>query len=78
MMVIQGTLAADVEGITAGTYVFPADRCFWQQIDSADGDGYAITEAHMILGNNAEIELTSARLGLIGKSGRFVPITDAS
>ena len=69
--------------------LYPADRCTWVQNASTNGSGYYITEAVFYNGAEATgVSLTSTpipgghvgtvRLGYIGKSGRFVPITDAS
>jgi hypothetical protein len=75
MYVLQATTVA-AEGITAGTHIFPADRCVWTQTDVAGTAGYSISNARFI-GNGANTHpLTAARLGFIGKSGRFVPISD--
>ena len=76
-MVIRGTAT----GFT-GTNIFPADRCTWVQADSGDSVGYRITSARFFPGNTAAagvtISNTNVELGYIGKSGRFVPITDRS
>ena len=68
--------------------IYPADRCTWVQEPSSDGGGYAITSATFYNGNDDGTELRTSsipgahvgpvRLGYIGKSGRFVAITDAS
>ena len=76
-------------------YMWPADRCTWQQEASANGNGYTVSNVTYYPGvavNQAEtgdnpatlnetndgIQLQNAVLGYIGKSGRFVAITDAS
>ena len=84
MMVIQGT----VNGTYAGTgfddgdiRIFPADRCVWSQVDDTTG-GYSIDNAafvgltHTTPSNGSYVQLTSATLGFIGKSGRFVAISN--
>lgn len=79
MMVIQGTVAAG-SGLTAGTHIFPADRCTWRQ-STATGGGYNIDGAVFWGGfgdgqsnRTGAITISSPRLGFIGKSGRFVEI----
>ena len=62
--------------------VYPAETCVWRTTDDADG-GYKIT--HLTIGSptiatNAAptaVGSTGARLGYIGKSGRFVAYTNA-
>ncbi|MBC6414677.1 MAG: hypothetical protein GDA45_07360 [Chromatiales bacterium] len=83
MMVIRAQNAAD-RGIPAATgavfNLFPADRCTWQQIDSTLPSGYSIQNARFInTGGGATtnaVTLTNATLGYIGKSGRFVAISE--
>ena len=85
ILLISGFTAVTVED----RVIFPADRCTWVSEASIDGTGYAISEAIFYDGVTASgIALTSTsipgghvgtvRLGYIGKSGRFVPITDAN
>ena len=69
--------------------IFPADRCTWIQEDSADGNGYHIRSANFYPGTGttvaqlldvnttAGIEVLDLRLGYLGKTGRFVAITDS-
>ena len=90
MMVIQGAVATATSGadLAIGDIrIFPADRCIWSQIDTVDSDsnptgGYSIENAafvgltHTTAGNGEYIRLTSAQLGFVGKSGRFVPISN--
>lgn len=78
MMVVRGTVPDGGQTtLTDGqTYIFPADRCSWQQTDST-GDGYAISNAIFwpgAGGGDGDVPLSSASLGFIGKSGRFVEI----
>ena len=54
--------------------IYPADRCVWKFVAGAAG-GYDIISADFYPGNAAAVPLGSPRLGVIGKSGRFVPIT---
>ena len=77
-MMVQGNVAVAGGGVPTGRSLFPADRCSWQQADSADGIGYRITTARFYGSTGNAITLTGAVLGFIGKSGRFVAITDAS
>ena len=71
MMVIMST-----SGVNVGR-IYPADRCTWTQSDSADGNGYIIEEAFFFDGTSSTgTGITNPLLGYIGKSGRFVPITD--
>ena len=81
MMVIQGT-------VDGQTRVCPLDRCVYSQVD--DTRGYSITNAIFFPGVNAnfptsvggsgtdsgEYVITNAVLGYIGKSGRFVAISN--
>ena len=59
--------------------IFPADRCTWRQVDDADG-GYSIDVVLIYPGNTNARDLTgtdlSNMLGYIGKSGRFVAISN--
>ena len=84
MMVIRGTVATATSGadLSVGDIrIFPADRCIWEQVDDTTG-GYSIDNAafagltHTEAGNGEFIRLTSATLGYIGKSGRFVAISN--
>ena len=79
MMVVQGTIGTLAPGI------FPADRCVWSQTPSADGRGYTIENAVYIPGALAEVggdpanqehPITDPVLGYIGKSGRFVGLSE--
>ena len=73
MMVIEHTDASDNKTI------YPADRCSWRQVDST-GSGYSINTVMFYPGNAGAENLsgsgTSNRLGFIGKSGRFVGISE--
>ena len=71
---------------TTNGNIFPADRCTWAQQDDPAG-GYRITNANFypgasvdgVLGLSApatHIAIASPVLGYIGKSGRFVAITN--
>jgi hypothetical protein len=60
--------------------VYPADRCIWRTVDDPTG-GYRLTH---FTPNATSVAITAtpavapagARLGYIGKSGRFVSYTD--
>ena len=73
MMVIEHTDASDNKTI------YPADRCSWRQGDST-GSGYSINTVMFYPGNAGAENLsgsnTSNMLGYIGKSGRFVAISN--
>ena len=83
MMVIQGR-----PGAATVAHIFPADKCSWAQDDSASGNGYSISDAVFYPGFNgtvtgqalgtgqAGIAINDAVLGYIGKSGRFVAISN--
>ena len=67
--------------------IWPADKCTWTQTNSADGEGYLVENAifwpgvQVTIGTNVSadgIRLNNTRLGFIGKSGRFVAISDAA
>ena len=78
MMVIRGTLSTAYEGIVAGPTVFhnfPADRCVWAQSYSQTTQQYTITSARFFGNTSPGAAIGNAELGYIGKSGRFVPIT---
>ena len=76
MMVIFGDIG------TVTNRIFPADRCSWEQVAVATG-GYSIDNAAFYPGASLAIggrtsaashPINNARLGFIGKSGRFVEI----
>ena len=67
-----------VFGATTEIDIYPADRCIWKFADVASG-GYEIVSAAFYPGYGDDsdiVPLSAPRLGVIGKSGRFVPITD--
>ena len=78
MMVILGQVGTNDHGITPNTdHIFPADRCVWSQQVGVGGDGYQIGTVFFFPGagtTGAATIVTEARLGYIGKSGRFVEI----
>ena len=76
MLTVQGTVPANTFGTHAATVVFvlPADRCTWTQTANATG-GYDITNVYFQRGSAAQVAVSNAELGVIGKSGRFVKIT---
>jgi len=61
--------------------VYPAETCVWRTVDDTNG-GYKIT--HLSVGTPSvatgsaptAVGSTGARLGYIGKSGRFVAYTE--
>ena len=61
----------------------PADRCTWEQSYSAADNQYSIAQVRFWpgAGTDAQISVTGTNtdvaLGYIGKSGRFVGITDS-
>lgn len=55
--------------------IFPADLCVWEQVDNGGSDGYDITNV-LFYGTGTGVAKTGCELGYIGKSGRFVQITD--
>ena len=77
MMVIRGTTPStgNAPGFAPNTvYILPAENCIWTQSDAPDG-GYSISGVSYIHTNGAAESLTSATLGYIGKTGRFVAIS---
>ena len=73
MMVIEHTDASN------NRTIYPADRCSWRQGDNT-GSGYSINTVMFYPGNASAENLsgssTSNMLGFIGKSGRFVAISN--
>jgi len=55
--------------------IYPADSCTWKEAASASGYGYTINTAKFY-GTGSAVDLTGPVLGIIGKSGRFVKISD--
>jgi|TARA_R110000782_G_scaffold49987_1_gene108558 hypothetical protein len=75
MMVIKGTIAVTASGFTAGTqYNLPAEDCTWVTT-AATGGGYELTSARFIKGS-IDFLVVGPVLGVIGKTGRFVAITN--
>ena len=73
----QNSAAEGVPAATGTTFnIFPADRCTWQQTYNSTGKYYSISNARFFGNGTTAVTLTSAELGYIGKTGRFVPITD--
>lgn len=61
--------------------VYPADRCIWRTEDIAGTNGYRLTHftpnaASVAVGSAPADAPAGARLGYIGKSGRFVSYTE--
>ena len=76
MYVIRGQLDTAFEGIEADTeFSFPADRCVWE-IDSDSTGGYSITKVRFFGNGATSAPVSSATFGYIGKSARFVPISN--
>ena len=89
MMMIELTALNSVtlfgEANFEGTRYLPADRCLWEQVSDSDG-GYSVENVRFFAGNNANGVLFATtgtgtinyntRLGYVGKSGRFVPISN--
>jgi hypothetical protein len=55
--------------------IYPADNCSWKEAASASGHGYTINTANFY-GTGAAVVIANPVLGFIGKSGRFVKISD--
>ena len=55
--------------------IYPADNCSWKQAASASGNGYTINTANFY-GTGSAVAIANPVLGIIGKSGRFVKISD--
>jgi len=55
--------------------IYPADNCSWKEAASSSGNGYTINTANFY-GTGSAVAITSPVLGFIGKSGRFVKISD--
>ena len=89
MMMVEITALNSVtffgEANFEGTRLLPADRCLWEQLPDSTG-GYTIENVRFFGGSTANGILFAttgsgtinydARLGYIGKSGRFVPISN--
>lgn len=75
MMVIKGTIGITANGFTAGVqYNLPAEDCVWVTAD-ATGGGYELTSGRFIKGS-IDFVIVNPVLGVIGKTGRFVAITN--
>ena len=75
MMVIKGTIGTTANGFTAGVqYNLPAEDCVWVTAD-AIGGGYELASARFIKGS-IDFAIVGPVLGVIGKTGRFVAITN--
>ena len=82
MYVIEVSGAAAITAINKAAnqaVQVPADRCIWRTTEDSTG-GYSIASAHFYPGNAAAVDInpsdTDARLGYIGKTGRFTAITN--
>ena len=75
MYVIQGTLPANTFGANLVTDVItmPAESCVWQISPAANG-GYSISNVYYTQAA-ADIVVSSAQLGSVSKTGRFVKHT---
>ena len=75
MMVIRQN-ASGVTGSPQGTF-YPADRCTWVQTYDNATRNYDINTGFFYPGHAGPVTLGSdITLGFIGKSGRFVGITE--
>ena len=55
--------------------IYPADNCTWKEAASASGYGYTINTANFY-GTGSAVVIATPVLGFIGKSGRFVKVSD--
>jgi len=55
--------------------IYAADNCSWKEAASASGHGYTINTANFY-GTGSAVAIADPVLGFIGKSGRFVKISD--
>jgi len=55
--------------------IYPADNCSWKEAASGSGYGYTINTANFY-GTGAAVTIANPVLGFIGKSGRFVKVSD--
>ena len=72
MMVIRGTSGGVVR-------IHPADRCTWTQNNMTPGgpaESYVISNVEFYGLGTSPVPVTNAQLGYIGKSGRFVGISE--
>ena len=84
MYVIQVTGSDAIAGINktaTNTVILPADRCTWTDAGYIAADNqYAISNVNFYPGNAGSVSVTGSntdvQLGYIGKSGRFVGISD--
>ena len=79
MMVIRGSLATAYAGIVEDVvHNFPADRCVWESTYNQTTREYQLTSARFFAGDNTSASFNvdeDLEFGYIGKSGRFVAIT---
>ena len=77
MYVIQGNPGVQIGTIGQSELgTFPADRCVWRTEPDANG-GYTVIEAEFCPpGGTSYTPISNPTLGVIGKSGRFVAITN--
>ena len=84
MYVIQVSGTGAVSGINktaTNVVILPADRCTWTDSGYIAADQqYGISNVNFYPGNAGAVSVTGSnidvQLGYIGKSGRFVGITD--
>lgn len=55
--------------------IYAADNCSWKEAASSSGHGYTINTANHY-GTGSAVAIADPVLGIIGKSGRFVKISD--
>ena len=84
MMVIRGDLDQterralfDDNTLTGGAtgVIFPADRCTWTYSAYDDATNTYVVADAAVIGSTKSYLITNAELGFIGKSGRFVAMT---
>ena len=73
MMVLRGDVGAAANTLVG--YIFPADRCSWEQVVDASGRGYGIDNANFYPGTTvtlggvsaADFTIANAELGIYRK-----------
>ncbi|MCH9733913.1 MAG: hypothetical protein K0U78_05085 [Actinomycetia bacterium] len=56
--------------------IYPADRCVFKSTYNSTTTGYDISAASFYPGNAAAVTIDNPTMGVIGKSGRFTPISN--
>ena len=74
------TIGSHVDVPAGQSRYFPADRCSFRTTYNATAGQYEISDAYFYPGTSTAVDLsttnTTSHLGFIGKSGRFVEMTD--